>query len=78
MVIGEFTVNQIHFDDLEVLWCRTREHAGISKRVFYEYFSDKDKGYAIEISDVIEYEVPQPLYDLYSIRPPQSFAYLHP
>jgi len=76
MVIGEFIVKEILFEDLKSLWCRTRHQSGISRKYFYLYFSDKNKGYAIRVGRAIKYKKPRPLHEVYRMRAPQSFAYL--
>ena len=75
-VIGEFEINQVLFDDIENLWLRTRDFAGIDENYFFKYFLDKNKGYAIEIKKVKKYKTPLQLQDRYKIQPPQSFAYI--
>jgi predicted transcriptional regulator len=77
MVIGEFQIDEVLFEDLSDLWSQTRAHAGISESYFYSYFSHREKGYAIKIGQVIQYEEPTPLENVYSSRPPQSFAYIY-
>ena len=76
MVIGEFIINDILFENLDDLWWRTKDKSGISESYFYSYFSEKDKGYAIKVGKITKYETPQPLQDSYGIKPPQSFAYV--
>lgn len=76
MVIGEFLIKEILFEDLHILWSITKHHSGISKRYFYSYFSDKDRGYAIKVGKTFRYKKPHLLHDLYRSRPPQSFAYI--
>jgi predicted transcriptional regulator len=75
-VVGEFSIMDILFEDLHSLWCRTKQHSGISRSYFYLYFSNKEKGYAIKIGKIIRYKTPHLLQDLYGIKPPQSFAYI--
>ena len=76
MVIGEFVIKDIFFEELDSLWGRTKQHSGISRRHFYSYFSDKDKGYAIKVGKIIKYQTPHHLHDLYGIKAPQSFTYV--
>jgi predicted transcriptional regulator len=76
MVIGEFTVREVLFEDLKSLWRRTSQQSGISRKYFYLYFSDKSKGYAIRVGKITKYRKPKPLAKVYRIRAPQSFAYL--
>jgi len=75
-VIGEFEINQVLFDDIDSLWSRTWEFAGIDKDYFFKYFSDRAKGYAIEIKKVRKYKNPLHLQERFRIQPPQSFAYI--
>lgn len=77
MIIGEFWIKGILFEEIDSLWSRTQRYSGISKQYFYSYFYDKDKGYAIKIGEIIRYHKPKPLYTTYGITPPQSFAYIH-
>jgi predicted transcriptional regulator len=74
--IGEFEVLDIIHDDVRALWDKTRSLAGISERKFFDYFSDRDKGYAIQIGKTRKYEHPLSLEEEYGLTPPQSFAYL--
>lgn len=76
MVIGEFVINDIFFEDLDSLWWRTKDKAGITESYFYSYFSERDKGYAIKVGKIIKYKTPRPLQDSYGMKPPQSFAYV--
>src|ERR1035438_8785514 len=75
-VIGEFQINQVLFDDIDTLWRRTCDYAGIDKDLFLKYFIDKNKGYAIEIKHVRKYKTPLHLKERFQIQPPQSFAYI--
>ena len=75
-VIGEFEINQVLFDEIDILWRLTRDYAGIDEDYFFKYFSDRDKGYAIEIKEVTKYKTPLLLKERYQIQPPQSFAYV--
>lgn len=75
-VIGEFEINQVLFDDIDNLWSLTRDYAGIDEDYFFRYFSDRNKGYAIEIKKVKKYKNPFHLQERFKIQPPQSFAYI--
>jgi predicted transcriptional regulator len=76
MVIGEFAIETVHFDDLNSLWDSTSEFAGISEAFYREYFSGKNFGYAIEVKEVKKYREPVGIRESYGIAPPQSFAYV--
>ena len=75
-VIGEFKIGRILSDRPTLLWKRTTPYAGISKKRFFEYFSGKSIGYAIEIDNYELYDRPLPLYESFGCTPPQSFAYV--
>ena len=75
-VIGEFEIDSILNYKPEILWEKTKEHAGITEEHFYEYFFGKEKGYAIKIKGVKRYEKELSLQKDFNVAPPQSFMYL--
>lgn len=77
-VVGEFTINKILCNTPEKIWENTREFSGISEEFFDKYFQGREKAYAIEIADVIQYEYSLSLqeFDKRIKAPPQSFIYL--
>lgn len=75
-VIGEFKVERIECNELDLLWKNTCDHSGITQEYFYSYFINKDYGYAIKIRDAVEYSRRLDLREAYGILPPQSFAYI--
>lgn len=75
-VIGEFEIERILNFDLDTLWSLTQDFSGISEDFFYEYFADKEVGYAIKIKKVKKYRNPKNLREEFNLFPPQSFAYL--
>lgn len=77
MVIGEFAIAGILFEDIDSLWSKTKRHSGISKKTFHSYFEDKDKGYAIKVGKTVRYKKPSSLKESYGISPPQSFVYIY-
>lgn len=74
-VIGEFEIDGILHDDVQVLWEKTESHAGISKKRFLQYFRNKTKGYAIKVREAKKYEHPILLSVLKLTWAPQSFMY---
>lgn len=76
-VIGEFEIEMILNKDLAVLWKQTKKHAGIDEQYFFEYFINKEKGYAIKIKKTRKYRKPLCLRDDFNLLPPQSFLYLN-
>lgn len=76
MIVGEFEIDELMHDDLELLWQKTKEHAGITEDYFYSYFGEKDKGFAIKVKNAHRFKQPVELKVFYSSPAPQSFAYL--
>jgi len=75
-VIGEFEIENILNHDLKTLWNLTKEFSGISADYFYQYFGDKENGFAIKIKKTKLYKSPKCLRQDYNLLPPQSFLYL--
>lgn len=75
-VIGEFEVEEIISAQLHALWKQTKKYAGINEKYFFDYFSDKEKGYAIKIKQPIKYKKALCLRKDFNANPPQSFLYL--
>lgn len=75
-VIGEFEIDDIINDQLESLWKKTKRFAGIEENYFYEYFAEREMGYAIKIKNTVRYKIPLSLKDDFNLTPPQSFLYL--
>lgn len=75
-VIGEFEIGEILHDEPQMLWAKTGEQAGITKKKFLDYFENKAKGYAIGVKTTRTYNTPIPLNRLLVPCPPQSFIYL--
>jgi len=75
-VIGEFEIDAIINEELQSLWLKTKNHAGITKEMFFQYFSDRDRGYAIKVKKIKKYKSPISLDSLLINTPPQSFMYI--
>lgn len=75
-VIGEFDIESILSDAPENLWNATQEHSGISKEFFFDYFSERDVGFAIKVKNVRRFKEPRCLRTSYNVSPPQSFCYI--
>ncbi len=74
-VIGEFDFDEVLNYDLSTLWDLTQEHSGISEEFYYDYFANKDEGFAIKIKKTRKYRKPKCLRKDFNLSPPQSFAY---
>ncbi len=75
-VIGEFDIAEIFNHNLDELWQLTKDQSGITEDFFYEYFTNKEKGFAIKIKNKRKYKTPKCLRKDYNLSPPQSFAYI--
>ncbi len=75
-IIGEFEIDQIITHDLVTLWKKTKKYSGISEDFFFEYFGDKELGFAIKIKNTKLYRIPKCIRKDYNLFPPQSFLYL--
>ena len=77
-VVGEFEIADIIEESIDQLWDNTKRFSGITEEFFYDYFKDKESGFAIKIEKFIRYEKPLELSEFdSSIRvAPQSFCYI--
>lgn len=74
-VIGEFEIEKIIKHDIDTLWNITHDFSGITQQYFYQYFANKDHGFAIQIKKTKKFRNPKCLRTDYNLLPPQSFAY---
>lgn len=75
-IIGEFEIADILCEETELLWNMTQQFSGISKEFYDQYFTNKDKAFAIQVGKVKKYDRPMSLSDYDIYYAPQSFAYL--
>lgn len=75
-VIGEFEIEEILNEDLNSLWEKTKDFAGIPEKFFFKYFGEKNKGFAIRIKKTKKYKIPLCIQKDFKLSPPQSFAYV--
>lgn len=76
-IVGEFDVDEIVCAAPEALWELTREHSGITKKFFDEYFSGRNKSFALAVGAVRKYKEPLDPGDVISdFTPPQSYMYV--
>ncbi len=76
-VVGEFEIEEILEAKPSQLWQITQDFSGISKQYFDQYFTVREKGYAIKINNIKKYKSPLNLKDDLGINfPPQSYMYL--
>lgn len=75
-VVGEFIIDDILSLEIKELWNKTKADAGISKEYFFQYFSNKEFGYAIKVKYVRKYSKELRIEDFGFTHPPQSFCYI--
>lgn len=76
-IVGKICVDKIIEDTPKNLWSNFKKNAGIGKKDFFEYFSGKEKGYAIKIKHFEPFDKPiDPYLENPKFVPPQSYAYI--
>ena len=76
-VIGEFEIDEVLQASPSTLWSKTKQFSGITKTFFDEYFTGRDKAFAIKVLTSKRYKRPLDLEKVAPTRyPPQSFRYL--
>lgn len=75
-VVGEFRINEIFSESVDILWERTKEYSGISKEYYMSYFQHKNVANAIEIGELKKYKKTKILSDYKIVQAPQSFCYI--
>lgn len=75
-IIGEVDVIETLELNPKELWRKTENYAGISKTKYFEYFGEKNIGYAYTLGEVKKFEKPKLLCDYGLKTAPQSFVYL--
>lgn len=77
MIVGEFDVEEILEDCPKLIWKKTKKHSGVNLSFYNEYFSGRDKGYAINIGKKRLYDSAINPFEVFdSFTAPQSFFYL--
>ncbi|MEO6728421.1 MAG: ASCH domain-containing protein [Candidatus Dojkabacteria bacterium] len=74
-IIGEFEIDGIIHEEISLLWKKTKEFTAVNKSFFDEYFTDKEKGYAIKIKNIKRYDKTYSILEKYGMTAPQSFSY---
>ncbi|MBB6496042.1 hypothetical protein [Methanococcus maripaludis] len=76
-IVGTFIVGDIIENCPKILWNEFKNVSGIKESEFFKYFKEKDKGYAIQINKLNEFENPVNPKDINpDFRAPQSFCYI--
>ncbi|WP_374949541.1 ASCH domain-containing protein [Mucilaginibacter sp.] len=76
-VVGEFEIGEILSAHPNEIWGMTKEHSGVNECFYNEYFKDRCLAHAIQIRNIIVYNVAKPLNEVVMTNnAPQSFCYL--
>lgn len=75
-VIGEFEIEEILRDEINILWKTTEKWSGIHKDFYDNYFSNREHGYAIKVKNIRLYKEPYDVFERFGLKAPQSFAYI--
>lgn len=76
-VVGEFEIDDILSDDVDIIWDKTKRYSGVTKAFYKSYFQNRKTANAIQIGLVKRFEKTRSL-SYYNIKQaPQSFCYLY-
>ncbi|MDO9035132.1 MAG: hypothetical protein Q7U51_08030 [Methanoregula sp.] len=76
-IVATFRVGKIVVGHPDYLWEQFLDVSGISEQEFFEYFSDRDTGYAIRIDDLEQFSEPVDPHTVFErFVAPQSFCYV--
>ena len=76
-IVGKIIIDDIIEDSPLNLWQKFEDKSGIAKHEFFEYFKDRNKGYAIKIKKYVNYKKPiDPYKNKPNFVPPQSYLYV--
>ncbi len=86
MIIGEFSIKNIHRDSPKSIWKKTKRFSGVNEHFFYEYYDGIAIAIAIEVDNPILYKEPiNPYKEPINLKDkgvkftaPQSFMYITP
>ena len=76
-IIGEFEIDYILHKEIDDLWKKTKDFNCVEKSFFDEYFTNKEKGYAIKIKKTKKYRQHFCIKEKFGIKAPQSFSYVY-
>lgn len=72
-----FTIKDIIEGSPQSIWDKCSEYSGTLKDEFFNYFTGKEKAFAIEIKEVEQLDNPiDPYLEIGNFTPPQSYYYL--
>lgn len=76
-IVARFIIKRVICDTPQKVWELTHEHGGISEEEFFAYFRGKDEAYALQIEDVLKFDVPiAPKTIFNGFTAPQNYVYI--
>lgn len=75
-IIGEFEIEAVLKASPDDLWEETKDHSGITEEFFFDYFLNREIGFAIKVKKTRRFKKPRCLRSSYNVTPPQSFCYV--
>ena len=75
-IVAEVEVVDVLLNNPTLLWDITKEHAGISKKKYEEYYCNSNLAVAYKLGKVSVYDEPIDLRDIGINYHPQSYVYL--
>lgn len=76
-IVAFIEIDKIIKDTPEIVWKKTKKHAGISEDYFLRYFKDKQIAYAVKVKRVTKLKNPVRLIRLNYNYAPQSYVYVN-
>ncbi|MFA4877024.1 MAG: ASCH domain-containing protein [Methanoregula sp.] len=77
-IVGYFKLDDVIIDHPKNLWNNFSNHSGLEKTEFFEYFQEREIGYALHIKSFKKFPKPIDPKDIFqNFIPPQSFCYIH-
>ena len=76
-IVCELKIEEVINDSPEKIWVQTSKYSGVNEDFFMKYFSDRNNGYALKISEVHTFDEPiDPREKFDNFVAPQSFKYI--
>ncbi len=76
-IVAEAEIAEVLAYDPDTLWEKTKDHSGITKAFFDDYFSGREIAYAYRLGKITVFDKPRDLADYGLKTAPQSYAYAH-
>lgn len=75
-VVAEFTIGNFLLGSPGELWLKTSTVGGVSQKTYEDYFENKTRAFAYQITDLRIFEQPKSLSDYGVVTAPQDYCYI--